>query len=151
MTLHKTAAVNSGLAPDWTKPGVELVRTSIHTTADDTLVSGDTLQLVPVPKGAKILDVIISASLASGCSGEDVGYGGDTDAFMDAANLSSASGGGYQSMVAGKQATAGFLTVFTHADTIDLALVKSPTKIPTGTTIKTVVRYVMTGTIEDET
>jgi hypothetical protein len=71
---------------------------------------------------------------------------------MDAANLNSASGGGYQSMVAGKQATAGFLTVFTHADTIDIAFKKVPaTKIPTGTTIKTVVRYVMTGTIEDET
>lgn len=150
MTLHKTAAVNSGLAPDWTKPGVELVRTSIHTTADDTLVSGDTLQLVPVPKGAKILEVTISAVLGTGTSGADVGYGGDTDAFMAAAKFDSVSGGGYQSMVASKKATAGFLTVFTHADTIDLALVKSPTKIPTSTTIKTVVRYVMVGTIEDE-
>jgi hypothetical protein len=150
MTIHKSSAVDSGIMPDATKAGVPLVRTGFITTANDAIVSGDTLQMVPVPKGAKILDVIVQAALPTGFSGEDVGYGGDPDAFMDAANLNSVSGAGYQSMVGGKQATAGFLTIFTHNDTIDIALKKAPKKIPTSTTIKMAVYYTMTGTIVDE-
>lgn len=149
MTIYKSSAVDSGIMPDATKAGVPLVRTGFITTTAKVITSGDTLQMVPVPKGAKILDVIVQAVLPTGFSGEDVGYGGDPDCFMDAANLNPV-GAGYQSMVGGKQATAGFLTIFTHNDTIDIALKKAPAKIPTSTTIKMAVYYTMTGTIVDE-
>jgi hypothetical protein len=51
--------------------------------ATDNLVSGDTLQLVPVPKGAKILALAFyNEALPAGCTGANLGYGGDPNAFL---------------------------------------------------------------------
>ena len=77
MTIHKTAAIQAGIMPDFRGAGVVLCRSSQWTAADDSVVSGDTLQMVPIPSGAKILRLFMGfGALPAGFTGEDVGYGG---------------------------------------------------------------------------
>ncbi len=146
MTTHTTSAVDAGIMPDFRVPaGVVLNRSVVFTTEDDSIVTGDVVQLLPVPKNARVLDVSISATLPAGTTGCDVGYGGDPDAFHDGADLVD---GTVFDMGSGD--VAGFLHKFTADDTIDLTLNKAPTKIPTDTVIYASVTYKMTDAIDDE-
>lgn len=153
MTTHKSDAVQAGIMPDFAQAGVVLCRSTEFVTSDDSIVSGDTIQMVPVPDDAKVLGVqVYYSALPAGVTGCDIGYGGDTDAFMatvpmTAANIKSA----YLGQTAGFQNTAGFLHTFTADDTIDIAIVKAPTKIPTSQHIYMSVWYKMTGSLSDET
>jgi len=163
MTIHKTAAIQAGIMPDFRGAGVVLCRSSQWTAADDSVVSGDTLQMVPIPSGAKILRLFMGfGALPAGFTGEDVGYGGDVDAFFDALPMTGASVKTWPgSFIRSSWATgdvietrdnpAGFLHTFTADDSIDVTFLKAPTKIPTSTIIKMSIWYKMTGTISDET
>ena len=146
MTTYSSDAVNAGIMPDFRVPaGVVLNRHVIYTTASDAIVSTDVIKLLPVPKNARILNVTISALLPAGCTGCDVGYGGNPDAFHDGLDLLTAA---VYNMSAGD--VSGFLHKFTADDTIDLTLNKAPTKIPTSTIIYASVSYKMTDAIADE-
>jgi|GEM_PF-1743573 len=147
MATHTTDAVDAGIMPDFRVPaGVELNRHVIFTTADDSIVSGDVIQLLPIPKNARVIDVSISANILAGCTDCDVGYGGDANAFHDDIDLIAAS---VFNMSAGD--VAGFLHKFTADDTIDLTLNKTgATKVPTSTIIYASVTYKMTDSIADE-
>jgi len=147
MTTHTTDAVDAGIMPDFRVPaGVTLNRHVIFTTADDSIVSGDVIQLLPIPKNARVMDVLISAALPAGCTDSDVGYGGDADAFYDGISILSTT---VFTMNSGE--VEGFLHKFTADDTIDLTLNKTgATKIPTSTIIYASVTYKMTDAINDE-
>ena len=151
MTTHKSDAVTSGIMPDYTRAGVVLCRHCEYTTTAD-VASGDTIQLVPVPKDANVLDVHINVSdISEGINSCNVGYGGDADAFL--ANVAFSTDDVFS--MTGESNTygtgsVGFLHKFTADDTVDLAFQGTHT-LPTSSVIRCVVYYKMVGSISDET
>jgi hypothetical protein len=158
MTIHKSSAVTSGIMPDMGAPaGLVLCRSTSYTTVNDNIKTSDTLQMIPIPKNAKILRVeIYHTSLPAGSTGSDVGYGGDPDAFLDGIDMTGANLRIWPS-IKGNGPTqhafrnlAGLGHTFTADDTIDITFNKLPTKIPTSQNFKMVVFYKMVGCISDE-
>lgn len=154
MALFKSDAVVAGIMPDFSQAGVVLCRSAQYVTVAKEIFSGDTLQMVPIPEGAKILQVAVYYStLPAGTTGCDVGYGGDPDAYlvtvpMTGDNMQCWPQSTYRNKAA---AVSRFLETFTADDTIDIAFTKSgATKIPTGQKIYMSVWYKMTGTLKDE-
>lgn len=154
MTIHKSDAVVAGIMPDFAQAGVVLCRSAEFVTPDDSVVSADTIQMVPIPKGAKVLKVdVYYSALPAGTTGCDVGYGGDADAFlvtvpMTGDNIQSWPASTYRNKAA---AVSNFLHTFTADDTIDIAIPKAATKIPTSQAIYMAVWYKLTGVLADET
>lgn len=152
MTTHKSDAVNAGIMPDFLQAGVVLCRSALFETEDDSVVSGDTIQMVPIPKGARVLAVqMYYSDLPDGTTGTDVGYGGDADAFMVTVpttgnNFVSWPNGAYDN----NTSDVAFYT-FTADDTIDVSIPTAVTKIPTNQYLYMNVWYKMTGTLTDET
>jgi hypothetical protein len=144
-------------------PGIVLCRSAEFVSPDDSIVSGDTIQMVPIPKGAKVLQLqVYYSDLPDGCTGCDIGYGGDADAFiislpMTGQNVKSYPGCVIRTSLATgdiiglRDNPVGLLHTFTADDTIDISFQSLPTKIPTSQHIKMAVWYKMTGTIKDET
>lgn len=157
MTIYKSDAVVAGIMPDFTKAGVILCRSAEYVTADDEIVSADTIQMVPIPNDAKILRIeMYHSDLPDGTTDVDVGYGGDADAFMAGIDATGKAirvwpGRCGSASTEDWEATAGFLHTFTADDTIDITFNKLGTKIPTSQHIKMAVYYKMIGTIADET
>ena len=153
MTIHKSDAVVAGIMPDFAQAGVPLCRSAEYVTDDDSIVSGDTIQMVPLPANAKILRVeVYYTALPSGTTGCDVGYGGDADAFMDGVNMTGSNVKVWPAGIGDNafKSVAGFLHTFTADDTIDITFNKLETKIPTSQHIKMTVWYKMTGVLDDE-
>lgn len=154
MTTHKSDAVQAGIMPDFAQAGVVLCRSAEFVTDDDSVVSGDTIQMVPIPKNAKILAIeVYYSDLPDGCTGTDIGYGGDGDAFLKTIPVTGDNfvrwpGSSYDNNAVGVDS---FLHTFTADDTIDVALTSAPTKIPTGQKIYMAVYYKMVGSLSDET
>jgi len=144
-------------------PGVVLCRSAEFVSEDDSIVSGDTLQMVPMPKGSKILKLeVYYSALPAGCTGTDIGYGGDPDAFIHTLPMTGQNVKAYPgcfirtSHITGdiiglRDNPVGLLHTFTADDSIDIAFTKLNTKIPTSQHIKMAVWYKMIGTIKDET
>lgn len=160
MTTHKSDAVTAGIMPDFNQAGVVLNRSAEFTTADDSIVSGDTIQMVPIPKNAKVLRVeVYHSDLPDGTTGANIGYGGDPNAFIATYPMTGAGmicwpgafAMGGDATGANYDNTAGFLHTFTADDTIDIAIGSAATKIPTNQYLYMSVYYKMTGTIADET
>ena len=154
MTTWKSDAVKAGLMPDYSRAGVVLCRTGVYyTDAQDEIVSGDTIQMVPIPKNAQILDVVITAKLLAGtlafegASGCHVGDGACPSRFMDDASL----GNAIMLCIVddGRPASIGY-TYDEGEDTIDIAVKKAATVNQTYTTIIMNVYYKMAGSISDE-
>uniref|UniRef100_A0A6M3L6H8 Uncharacterized protein n=1 Tax=viral metagenome TaxID=1070528 RepID=A0A6M3L6H8_9ZZZZ len=158
MTTVYSTAVVSGIMPDHTKAGLVLRRNATYvTTSDGELVSGDTIQMVPIPEGAQILDVQIycsgNAALATGLT---VGDGNSARRFFDGPtftgdHLYGLKSAGAVGDVAGVK-VGSFLYQYASADTIDIFLKKTAasTYLPTSITFKMSVEYCMAGSIEDE-
>ena len=158
MALFKSDAVVSGIMPDISLAGVVLTRGAEYVTEDDEIVSGDTLQMVPIPNGAKVLRVeVYHSSLPAGTTGCDVGWRGDPDGFFNGIDATGANIRIWPSLTGNGPTqhsfrnTAGFRHTFTADDTIDIAFTKLATKIPTSQHIKMTVYYVMTGSLSDDT
>jgi hypothetical protein len=152
MTTHKSSAVLAGIMPDLARAGVVLCRTSEFTN-DDAIACGDTVQMVPVPKYAKILLIQIGHNtVEEGASGCMVGYGGDTTAFADTVLMTADQVSTYPSNLAGTpEMFGGFLHTFTADDTIDIAFPKISADATADTVqIDMAVYYKMTGSISDE-
>jgi len=148
MTTYKSDAVESGLHADKTIPGLVLCRTGRYTTEDDSLVSADVIQMVPVPVGAQVIDVDFycsgDAALATGI---DMGDGGDPDRYFAGLTFTG-------DHVYGKSAMnpVGFDKVYSTDDTVDIVLVKTAadTKVPTDIEFVVNVWYKMQGALDDE-
>ena len=152
MTTHTSDAVDAGIMPDFSQAGVVLTRTTQFTTTDDSIVSGDTIQMIPVPNDAKILGIDMYYDALPACAtGCEIGYGGDPDAFMANLPMTGTNFRSWPGTAYDNDTTAGFLYTFTADDTIDIAIHSASTKIPTDVNIYMAVRYTMTGTLSDET
>ena len=149
MTTHKSAAVLAGIKPDLARAGVVLCRSGYFYTADDEIVSGDTLQMVPIPKGALVLKVqLFHTACPADTTGCDIGYGGDADAFAAAVTFTAADWKVFPGN--SLEGNPGFRYIFTADDTVDIAFTTAATKMPTASGFQMNVWYKMTGTIEDE-
>jgi len=159
MTTYKSAAVNSGIMPDHARAGVVLNRTASYSPTTDVITSGDTLQMVPIPKNAKLLRVeFYHTALQADITNIDVGWGGDVDGiFKDLTptgekfEIYPARGPYTDNTTVYFGNTAGFLHMFTADDTIDIYFYTANTSVETNENFQMSVWYKMCGTIADET
>jgi hypothetical protein len=155
MTTYKSDAVNSGIMPDLALAGVVLCRTGFYENeAQDNIICGDTLQLVPIPKNAQILDIQIAVSKTggtldfAGATGCHVGDGSSPTRFMDDASLGTADVLNMATSTS-KPGAVGY-TYDEGNDTIDVAFTKAATVLETDALIMMNVFYKMAGSINDE-
>ena len=150
MAIRKSDAVNSGLMPDFARAGVVLCRTGTYTVpgGDTKTFCTGTIQLVPVPNGAMILDWKLYYSVAiAGITQCDLGMGDDHDYFMADFNMQTAD---VLTFNTDGVVARGAGSIMTKDDTIDVTIAKLPTKLVTDTVIVLHVFYKMTGVIDDE-
>jgi hypothetical protein len=81
-------AVKSGIKPDFRQAGVVLCRTASY-QADAAYDANSVVQMVPVPKGAQILDIHLYVSDSGAGRTFDVGDGTTVDRFFDGVDPSS--------------------------------------------------------------
>jgi hypothetical protein len=151
MTTHKSDAVTAGIMPDWARAGVVLCRSSEFTN-DAVVACGDTIQMVPIPKYAKLLMVQVGFNtVEAGATACMIGYGGDTDAIADPVYMTADNVKVFPANVANQAAFTGFLHTFTADDTIDVAIPHAANSITADEIqINMAVWYKMTGVITDE-
>jgi hypothetical protein len=110
-------------------------------TVAAALVVNDVIQMVKIPAGATILDVVLSASdLDTGTSAAivlDVGDDGDTDRFIDGSTAGQAGG------VTHLNNRAGHCYTYTADNTIDVLVQVAPATGATSGTIALGVCYTM--------
>lgn len=173
MTVYTVSsdAHAANLCPDHRMPaGVLLARTGIYTAVAD-MEANSVIHLIPMPKGAQLIDLLIAwQALGSGVTLDvgitDTGYTGyDIDMFFDGLAAEYAGVARWGATMGGAAAnTAGnvvhgakFLATtwpyeFTANGCIDVkALAASGTAIPDTSVIAGVAFYKMEGAIEDET
>jgi len=155
MATYQTTAVIAGVRPDATCPaGIVLSRYGLFTLAasggDATaLAQNDVIEMVPVPKGAQIIDINVQwTDLASaGSPTMDVGDGDDTNGWIDGLNITAAGisclkTATFSAYYIGKE--------YTAADTIDVKIMDADCNATSGT-IRMIVEYKVEGAIDDET
>jgi hypothetical protein len=143
-TTYKTAAVNSGLKPDFGTPAGMVISRSVKHTLTKNMGSLDILQLIPIPKGAQIIDLIFVASCTSECT-MDVGDAASTARFLKSITSVKAHQLHRPNADAGM---AGFMFQYTEDDTIDLKILTS--SMDSASAVGLTVLYKMAGSISDE-
>jgi hypothetical protein len=164
-TTVYSSAVSAGITPDHCIPaGIVLARTGTY-TASAALDANSVIQLIPMPKGAQLLDLLVGwTALGAGRTLDigitDTGYTGhDIDMFMDglvaehagyarwgAAMIDDAA----DNVVHGAKMLADTWPYeFTANGAIDAKVLGDT--FPTSATITAVAFYKMEGAIEDET
>ena len=143
MTTYKSNAVNAGLMPDHAQAGVVNCRMAKYTVSADLSVA-DVVQMIPVPKNCKILNLEVAVDDATSYGTIDIGDGGSTNRFMDGLSVS----GGPYSFFSTKGTSKNAQHKYTAQDTIDVLVADS--LLASGTIIYMNAYYKMTGTISDE-
>jgi len=158
MTTYKSDAVVSGIMPDHARPGVVLNRSASYSPTTDVITSGDTLQMVPIPKNAKLLRVdFYHTALQGDITNIDVGWGGDVNGIFSDLTPTGEKFDTWPSNQENAHTTtyfgntAGFLHMFTADDTIDIYFYTANTSVETNENFQMSVWYKMCGTIADET
>jgi len=123
------------------KTGIEKVTQIGKLTIGTALVANDILQMVPVPRGAKITDISIQASGSLGSTlTAEIGDGSLTNRFQSAAAFGQGAAG-LNRMTAGSAGTAlGYQ--YTVNDTVDIKIATAAAGT-TGQTVTCVVEYIM--------
>lgn len=154
MTTHYSDACKTGLMPDYSRAGVTLCRTGIYTcAAQDVVLSGDTIQMVPIPKNAQILDIKFIAKKNNGtldfagATHAHIGDGASSSRFFVGFSIGSVTQ--VQLFHAGNFAAVGY-TYDEGDDTIDLAVRSAATVLETDAVFLMSVYYKMAGSISDE-
>ena len=157
MTIHASATVTAGVMPDFKQAGVVLCRTCDFEAADDSIVSADTLQMVPIPSGAKVLRIeMFFSDLPDGTTAVQMGWRAKPTGFGDTIDMTGVNVYVWPQSLEQKQCgeagggRAGFNHTFTADDTIDLYFKEMDTKLPTATKVVMNVWYKMTGILSDE-
>lgn len=118
--------------------GIETITVSRSYSVTSNLASSDVIQMVKIPKGATIIDLIASASASVGATASaTVGDGGDVDRFITASQL----GQGAAQLVA-MNAPTGHGYTYTDDDTIDIRY-SSIATAATGAVLRVTVVYTM--------
>lgn len=144
MATYQSAAVVAGIMPDGARAGVPLNRSEKY-TASSALAAGSVVEMVPIPKGAKVIGLDLAWSAFGLARTLDVGIGGEADKFFDGLNVEAA--GNATLFVDGEPDSAGY--TFTENDTIDVTVLGDTW--PADAWVFLTVTYKMTGTIADET
>jgi len=150
MATKTTTAVDAGIMPDNMLAGGLLHRTGSYEVATTALAADDVIQMVPIPKGAMIVDIHVWVVSATSHGSFDVGDAGDVDRFFDglSGHMAAGSAVDYNATQHADGSCAGVNYTYTADDTIDVTWLQSGCAI--GTRIVLGVIYTMTGTIEDE-
>lgn len=128
MATIKSSAVLSGNAPDRMNGQVQVVWGHWDFTTDGGGAINDVIQMVPIPKGARIIDILVEwPATFDGAATFDVGDGDNDDRFMAA--ISNATNAGRLSLFGGFSNAAeideainasGLGYLYTADDTIDI-------------------------------
>lgn len=132
-----SAKVAAGIQPE-TRMGVNEVSAEYEIAA--ALVINDVIQMVKIPQGARIHDVILATDdleSTGTASVLAVGDGSDDDRFITGSTIGQA--GGIERL----NAMDGLLYEYSAEDTIDVKCTTAPTTGATSGTIRLVVRYTM--------
>lgn len=110
--------------PNELKGRVRAAYFSYKTPAAGAPAVGEIVQLVKVPKGARIIDQYLNweaLSSGAGTAGADIGDGGDADRFLTALNMDSAGekSRGFRLDNSAREPALGFGYEYTAEDTID--------------------------------
>lgn len=127
------------------RSGLDLTAVYATYEAETQLIINDVIQMVKVPAGATILEVILCVDDIDGGSAAvlEVGDGDDTDRFI--AGQTIGQGGGIARLgagITGAAAAAAANYAYTSADTIDIKVATAPASTGTGT-LKLGVIYTM--------
>lgn len=157
-----SAAVTAGVCPDHViPPGVVLARTGSYTAAA-ALDANSVIQLVPMPVGAQLIQLMIAHSALGAGRSIDVGTGDDVDMFFDGSSVVAAGQKMWGAAMGGAVANtaenivhgANFLAAtwpyeFAANDTIDAKILGDT--FPEDGVIACVALYKVEGAIADET
>ena len=146
MATRQSSAITAGIMPDYTLPGLVLCRTARFT--DKVVASGETIEMIPIPKGAKIVNMnfAIDNAGAANATGTEIGDGGSNARFFNTIDVSSIG-----SHNLGGEGVAGALGYeYPAEDTIDIFMKKGTTAAVTATNWILNVFYKMAGSLEDE-
>ena len=152
MTIYQSDAAASGLMPDYSRAGVVLCRSGRYTAPEDGTAGADmcqnTIQMVPIPKYAQILQIeVVSNNEIGGATDVDIGDSDNPDRFFDGISLGTARN---ISLDVSGIATQKLYT-YTENNTIDIAFNdKAQDQLPSTKWIQMNVWYKMAGSISDE-
>ena len=146
MATRQSTAITGGIMPDYTLPGLVLCRTARFTAK--IVGSGETIEMIPIPKGAKIvgMNFAIDDATAVNATGTEVGDGGSNGRFFNAIDISSV--GAHNLAGEGVPGAVGY--EYPADDTIDIFVKKETTDPATGANWILNVFYKMAGSLEDE-
>ena len=146
MATRQSTAVISGIMPDFTLPGLVLCRSARFT--DKIVGSGETIEMIPIPKGAKIVNMnfAIDDATAVNATGTEVGDGGSNGRFFNAIDISSV--GAHNLAGEGVPGAIGY--EYPADDTIDLVINDMRKDAATGANWILNVFYKMAGSLDDE-
>lgn len=145
MTTVRSDAVTAGIMPNLMKAGGILNRIADYTVVTSALANGTTIEMVPIPKDAKIVDMKLSVRSATDACTLDVGDASDRDRFFDGVGCGLVNVAFSQF---GDGTSNGINYRYTSQDTIDVHVLT--TTMAVGTEVNLNVSYVMVGTIRDE-
>lgn len=114
--------------------GIDITSVTRQFTVSSNLTTNDVIEMVKIPAGATVLDVILSSSASVGSTGNlAVGDGGDTDRFITSTAFTAAA-------FARMNSHAGHGHRYTADDTIDI-LAASIATPATGAVLRLTVQY----------
>jgi len=161
VTTQYSTAVLAGVCPDHNIPaGIVLSRTGVF-TASAAYDDGSTIQLIPMPKGAQLLSLMIAHSALGASRTIDVGIGTSVDCFFNGSDVTTAGQKTWGAAMGGAVANtaesivhgANFLAAtwpyqFTANDSIDVLILGDT--FPSGGVVTGVAIYKFVGAIADE-
>lgn len=155
MSTYYSEAVKSGVRLDSTSPpGIVLARSATFTIAasggDATaLAQNDVIEMVPVPKGAQIVDILTQWSDldSAGAPTMDVGDGDDPNGYFENLDITTA---GRAHLASSTVVNYSIGKEYAENDTIDVKIMDASPNATSGT-INMVVLYKKEGGIADET
>ncbi len=143
MATYQSEAAATGPRVDPLDAGKVCCRSAKYTNVG-AKPANDVFEMVPVPKGALILDIKWNITALGVGRTIDIGDGGTVDRFFDGIDVSAAAAGHLFG-------TGGQNQFHTYAadDTVDVVVLGDT--LPDGAVINMTVFYTMTGIIADET
>jgi len=146
MTTRQSTAVLSGIMPDYTLPGLTLCRTAKFT--GKVVASGETIEMIPIPKGAKIvgMNFAIDDATAANATGTEIGDGVSNARFFNGIDVSAVTAFN----LAGEGVPGAIGYEYKTEDTIDIYVKKEDTSPATGANWIMNVFYKMAGSMADE-